>query len=129
MTDRKVLDLKTFVPAKDLELSKRFYHDLGFRENWGNDDICELQIGDFRFLLQKFYVEEHANNFMMSLMVEDADSWWEHIVNSGMKEKYNPYLAKPPELQPWGLRVLYLSDPTGVLRHIADLPKSQKSTA
>jgi uncharacterized glyoxalase superfamily protein PhnB len=29
-------------------------------------------------------------------------------------------MAKPPTLQPWGLRVLYLSDPTGVLWHIAD---------
>jgi uncharacterized glyoxalase superfamily protein PhnB len=29
-------------------------------------------------------------------------------------------MAKAPKLQPWGLRVLYLSDPTGVLWHIAD---------
>jgi uncharacterized glyoxalase superfamily protein PhnB len=28
--------------------------------------------------------------------------------------------AKPPALQPWGLRVLYLTDPTGVLWHIAE---------
>jgi|HubBroStandDraft_6_1064221.scaffolds.fasta_scaffold3410890_1 uncharacterized glyoxalase superfamily protein PhnB len=26
----------------------------------------------------------------------------------------------PPALQQWGLRVLYLTDPTGVLWHIAD---------
>ena len=29
-------------------------------------------------------------------------------------------MAKPPALQPWGLRVLYLTDPTGVLWHIAE---------
>jgi len=28
-----VIDLKTFVPAKDAELSKRFYIDLGFTIN------------------------------------------------------------------------------------------------
>jgi len=27
-------------------------------------------------------------------------------------------------MQPWGMRVLYLSDPTGVLWHIAERPKS-----
>lgn len=124
MTERKILDLKTFVPAKDFELSKRFYLDLGFNENWGDGQVCELEIGGYRFLLQKFYVKEHAANFMMSLMVENADAWWEHINEIGLLDKYDLYMAKPPELQPWGLRVLYLTDPTGVLWHIADRPKS-----
>ncbi len=124
MTQRKIVDLKAFVPAKDLELSKHFYLDLGFHENWGNEEVCELEIGGFRILLQRFYVAEHAGNFMMSLTVEDADAWWEHITNTGLKDKYGLTMVKPPELQPWGLRVLYLSDPTGVLWHIADRPKS-----
>ena len=59
---------------------------------------------------------------MMHLMVEDADKWWEHIENIGLKERYELSVVKPPELQPWGLRVLYLSDPSGVLWHIADRP-------
>jgi uncharacterized glyoxalase superfamily protein PhnB len=122
MTASEVLDLKTFVPARDLELSRRFYLDLGFHENWGNDQVCEMEIGAYRFLLQKFYVKEHAGNFMMSLMVQNADVWWEHIKSTGLIEKYNLKMAKPPELQPWGLRVLYLADPTGVLWHIADRP-------
>jgi uncharacterized glyoxalase superfamily protein PhnB len=124
MAVSKVLDLKAFVPARDFELSRSFYLDLGFRENWGDGQICELEIEGFRFLLQKFYVKEHAGNFMMSLMVENADDWWEQIKNSGLKEKYALYAAKPPELQPWGLRVLYLTDPAGVLWHIADRRKS-----
>jgi uncharacterized glyoxalase superfamily protein PhnB len=124
MTKRTVLDLKAFVPARDLQLSKQFYIDLGFEVLWGNDEICELQIAGFRFLLQKFYVEAHANNFMMSLMVDDADAWWDHVTKQGLKAKYELGMVKPPELQPWGLRVLYLSDPTGVLWHIADRPKA-----
>src|SRR5882757_9706171 len=96
MTQRNVLDLKAFVPPKDLDLSRRFYLDLGFHELWGNADICELEIGGFRFLLQKFYVEEHAGNFMMSLMVEDADAWWEHVAKTGLKEKYNLLCRSPP---------------------------------
>ena len=35
-------------------------------------------------------------------------------------QKYRLGMAKAPTLQPWGLRVLYLTDPTGVLWHIAD---------
>lgn len=119
----KVLDLKAFVPARDFELSRRFYLDLGFRQNWGDSQICELEIEGYRFLLQKFYVKEHAGNFMMSLMVENADDWWEHIKTIGLIEKYRLSMAKPPELQPWGLRVLYLADPSGVLWHISDRRK------
>jgi hypothetical protein len=119
-----VTDLKAFVPSKDPELSKKFYVDLGFTINWSNEEIAELQIGSFRFLLQKFYVAEHAGNFMMSLNVEDLDTWWEYIQNQDLAQKYPGIMCKPPQMQPWGLRVLYLSDPTGVLWHITDFRKS-----
>lgn len=69
-----VNDLKTFVPARDAELSKKFYTDLGFTINWSNPEIAELQIGSFRFLLQTFYIAQHGGNFMMRLNVEDADA-------------------------------------------------------
>jgi len=124
MLPSPVIDMKAFVPAKDQALSKAFYTDLGFTINWSNEGIAELQMGSFRFLLQKFYVAEHAGNFMMSLSVENADAWWEHIQRRELTKKYPGIMCKPPEIQPWGLRVLYLSDPTGVLWHIAESPKS-----
>jgi uncharacterized glyoxalase superfamily protein PhnB len=124
MLPSPVIDLKTFVPAKDAELSKKFYTDLGFTINWSNDEIAELQIGAFRFLLQQFYVEQHAGNFMMSLLVDDADAWWQHIQRQEFTKKYPGIMCKPPTIQPWGLRVLYLSDPSGVLWHISDRRKS-----
>ena len=121
MKEMRVLDLNAFVPSKDFDLSKQFYSDLGFTLVWGNNEIAQFQIGSFRFLLQgNFYVKEHAGNFMMSLMVEDADEWWDHIERIGLKEKYGLQMAKAPAMQPWGIRVLYLSDPSGVLWHIAD---------
>jgi len=64
-----VTDMKPFVPAKDPDFSRKFYADLGFTINWNNEQIAELQIGSFRFLLQTFYVAAHAGNFMMSLTV------------------------------------------------------------
>ena len=124
MLPSPVLDIKAFVPAKDHNVSKAFYTDLGFTINWSNDEIAELQMGSFRFLLQKFYVAQHAGNFMMSLNVENADAWWEHIQRKEFMRKYPGIMCKPPEMQPWGMRVLYLSDPTGVLWHITESPKS-----
>ena len=120
MEPSPVIDLKAFVPARDYALAKQFYLDLGFAVNFSSDEIAELQIGSFRFLLQPFYVKDHSENFMMSLNVEDADAWWRHIERIGLKEKYPTIMARAPVMQPWGLRVLYLSDPTGVLWHITD---------
>ncbi|MGH9761038.1 MAG: glyoxalase, partial [Blastocatellia bacterium] len=107
MDDKSIIDLKAFVPAKDSAISRQFYVDLGFTQNWANDEIAEFQIGAFRFLLQTFYVKEHAGNFMMNLAVEDADLWWKHIKEINLTEKYPGIMAKPPTMQPWGLRVLY----------------------
>jgi catechol 2,3-dioxygenase-like lactoylglutathione lyase family enzyme len=120
MTSAPVLDLKAFVPAKDLDVSRQFYRELGFIEKWANADIAEFQAGEFRFLLQRFHAAGHAENFMMHLMVEDADAWWQRISEARLLEKYGLHMARPPRIQPWGLRVLYLSDPSGVLWHIAD---------
>lgn len=124
MLPSPVIDMKAFVPAKDHALSMAFYSDLGFTINWSTHEIAELQMGSFRFLLQKFYVAEHAGNFMMSLNVEDVDAWWEYIQKKEITKKYSSIMCKAPAMQPWGIRVLYLSDPTGVLWHIGEKPKS-----
>jgi hypothetical protein len=119
-----VTNLMPFVPARDYELSKQFYTNLGFTINFTNSQISELQVGAFRFLLQPFYVADHAGNFMMSLAVEDADAWWEYIQRMNLAEKYPGIMCKARAVQPWGLRILYLSDPSGVLWHIVDNRKA-----
>jgi uncharacterized glyoxalase superfamily protein PhnB len=70
--------------------------------------------GHSSFLLQNFYNAEHADNFMMHLLVEDADAWWSHVVAQNIAAKYG-VKAEPPEDRPWGLRDFVLVDPTGVL--------------
>jgi hypothetical protein len=118
-----VKDLRVFLPAEDYALAKQFYLDLGFTMVWGSDELTCFQAGQYRFLLQNYYDKRGAGQFMMHLMVEDADVWWEHIQAIKLAEKYAGIMCKPPTLQPWGLRVLYLSDPSGVLWHIADEKK------
>jgi uncharacterized glyoxalase superfamily protein PhnB len=124
MSRSRVLSIRAFIPARDLDVSRRFYEDLGFREIWGDDGACGMQIDDCSIILQKFYVKDHAENFMMSLNVEDVDAWWERIEAMGLKQKYSLGLVKAPEMQPWGFRVLYICDPTGVLWHIAEYSRA-----
>ena len=116
----EITDLKVFVPSRDFQLAKAFYADLGFALNWENDQLAELQIGQFRFLLQDFYEEQLAANLMLQLQVSDTAIWWDVICESALVERYENVRAKGPELQPWGQRVLYLWDPSGVLWHIVE---------
>jgi len=111
--------LQTFVPARDYAVSEAFYRDLGFQVLWRSDELMGFGHGACRFLLQNFYVEDLANNFMLFLVVEDLDAWWGRIQASGVLERYVGVRGKAPELYPWGFREIHLIDPSGVLWHIA----------
>lgn len=111
------IEIKAFVPARDFELSKRFYTDLGFVIPWSSDDLAYLHAGNSSFLLQKFYCQEHAENFMMHLLVADVEQWWRHVQSTQLVERYG-VRASPPEDRPWRIRDFVLVDPTGVLWRI-----------
>jgi catechol 2,3-dioxygenase-like lactoylglutathione lyase family enzyme len=112
-----VVEIKAFVPARDFALSKQFYEDLGFTIAWSNDDLAYVRYETASFLLQNFYVSEHASNFMMHLLVEDVDAWWRQVQSRGLQSKYQ-IMLEPPADRPWGLRDFVITDPTGVLWRI-----------
>ena len=115
----ETIELKAFVPAKDFELSKRFYADLGFQIPWSSEDLAYLHCGNCTFLLQKFYVQELAENFMMHLSVQNVDDWREHVREQQITEKYNVKVTEP-EQRPWRMRDFILIDHSGVLWRIAE---------
>lgn len=117
MKVKDIVEIKAFVPARDFEQSKQFYTDLGFSVAWSGDDLAYICHGNSSFLLQNFYNKEHADNFMMHILVEDVQAWWDHVVKTGLVEKYE-VKALPPEDRPWKMRDFVLSDPSGVLWRI-----------
>ena len=112
-----VIEIKAFVPARDMDLSLRFYRDLGFETPWTSDDLAYLHVGNCSFLLQKFHVAAHADNFMMHLLVADVEAWWARVHTQRLAERYG-VRALPPEDRPWGIRDFVLVDPSGVLWRI-----------
>jgi predicted enzyme related to lactoylglutathione lyase len=109
--------VRPFIPTRDLELSKRFYEMLGF-EKVLDGEVAIFKAGSGGFILQRFYQKEWAENFMMQLMVDDLDAWWAHI-NTLDLSHFGVPPPRAPAMQPWGLRVAYLTDPCGVLWHVA----------
>ena len=113
----QTVEIKAFVPARDMDLSLRFYRDFGFEVAWSSDDLAYLHAGDCSFLLQKFYVAQHAGNFMMHMLVADVEAWWAHVQAQRLAERYG-VRALPPEDRPWQIRDFVLTDPSGVLWRI-----------
>src|SRR5437899_1581658 len=109
---------RPFLPAKDFELSKRFYEALGFVKVL-DGDVAIFRMGTSSFILQNYFQEEWAGNFMMQLMVDDLDAWWTHVTSLDLPASFGVPTPKPPALQPWGLRVAYIVDPSEVLWHVA----------
>lgn len=118
MANLNIVDLKAFIPAKDFERSKAFYQDIGFELVSDTDGVAFFRHGAFRFLLQDFYQQQHSENFMMHLQVEDVASWHRHIVASELTATYNVKLTELV-VQPWGMLEFCLTDPSGVLWRIA----------
>ena len=110
--------IRPFVPTRELDLSKRFYETLGF-EKVLDSDVVIFRAGSGGFILQRYYQKDWAENFMMQLMVDDLDAWWEHIHALDLPGKFGVSPPKPPAMQPWGLRIAYVVDPCGVLWHVA----------
>ena len=111
--------IRTFMPAKEFDLSKRFYEALGF-EKVLDSEVAIFNAGSGGFILQRYYHKEWAENFMMQLMVDDLDQWWEYIVSLELAKQFGVTPPKAPAMQPWGLRVAYVYDPSGVLWHVAE---------
>jgi uncharacterized glyoxalase superfamily protein PhnB len=87
-----------------------------FEMSWEGEHVAQFNVDGNQFLLQDHYVKDHADNFMMFMLVEDVDQWWRHIQESKISEKYDVTL-KPPQDYPWGMREIHMLDPAGVFWH------------
>ncbi len=116
----QVLALRPFVPAKDLATSTRFYQALGFSKTMADANVAVLKLGSFSFILQDFNVSGSAA--MLQLMVRDASAWWSQIDFAVLVRDFGVPPPTRPAMQPWGLKVGFIHDPSGVLWHVAEAP-------
>ena len=118
------VEIKAFVPARDFELSQRFYTAIGFRMASSEGGVAYFHAGNCSFLLQDFYHPELANNLMMHLLVESADDWHAKLAADDIAGRFGVRLGALED-QPWAMRDFVLNDPSGVLWRIAhNLPRS-----
>ena len=115
--------IRAFVPGgRDYARSKAFYEALGFTVTFDAGEVAGLRHGGNEFLLQNFYNEDWAGNFMMQLEVEVLDTWWAHIESLDLAGRFGVPPPRAPAMMPWGLREVHVIGPSGELWHIVQGP-------
>ena len=108
--------IRPFIGAKDYELSRSFYRDLGFEEVVLSDDMCLFRTGQIGFYLQNGYVKDWVDNTMVFVEVDDVDRYWKELSALDLVSKYKGIRLTPIREYDWG-RECFLHDPSGILWH------------
>lgn len=114
--EQKARSIRPFIGAKDYELSRRFYHDLGFQESILSHDMSLFKTDQIGFYLQKAYVRDWIDNTMIFVEVEDVDLYWKELLALDLPTKYQGVKLTAIRDYDWG-RECFLHDPSGILWH------------
>lgn len=114
--EQKFKGIRPFIGAKDYELSRKFYNDLGFHEVFLSRDMSLFQTGHIGFYLQNAYVKDWVDNTMVFIEVEDVDTYYKSLLALDLPARYPGAKLTPIRKHDWGSEC-YLHDPSGILWH------------
>ncbi|MDQ6901902.1 MAG: glyoxalase [Bacteroidota bacterium] len=114
--EQKSKSIRPFIGAKDFEISRRFYSDLGFRESILSADMSLFKNDQIGFYLQNAYVKDWIDNTMIFLEVDDVDLYWEELLALDLPSKYEGVKLTPIRKYDWG-KECFMHDPSGILWH------------
>ena len=115
----KFLSLEPFVPSgSNFEDSKQFFVELGFIVNWDAGDYLGFEKDGCKFILQKYKNREFAENFMISVSINNAQEFWNEVNEKQLVQKFGIRVNEPTEM-PYGKEVNMI-DLAGVCWHFVE---------
>jgi catechol 2,3-dioxygenase-like lactoylglutathione lyase family enzyme len=116
------ISLRPFIGAKNFNISRLFYTDLGFEESIISPDMSYFKTGEMGFYLQNAYVKDWVDNTMVFLEVENIEHFWQQLVALGLEKKYEGVRIEPVRHLDWG-KECFVHDPSGILWHFGKFAK------
>jgi hypothetical protein len=114
----KYNSIETFVPSgSDFQAARQLFLELGFNIVWEANGFVGFENNGCRFILQNYNAKEFAENFMMSVKVDNLEEFWLKLTEKNLPEKFGVKLKAPTDF-PWG-REVNLIDMAGVCWHFA----------
>lgn len=112
----KSISIRPFLGAKNFEISRQFYADLGFSEVKLSAGFSYFSTSNLGFYLQDAYVKDWIDNTMVFMEVEDVEKHWNELVAMNLMAKYPHVRLVPIRTLDWG-KECFLHDPSGILWH------------
>lgn len=117
--EHKAKSIRAFIGAKNYELSRNFYRDLGFEETVLSHNMSVFKTGQLAFYLQDAYVKDWVDNSMIFLEVDNVDTFWNELLALELTLKYPDVKLVPIKTFDWG-KECFIHDPSGILWHIGE---------
>jgi len=117
--EHKAKSIRPFIGAKNYELSRNFYRDLGFEETVITNNMSVFKTGGIAFYLQNGYVKDWVDNTMIFLEVDDVARFWDELLALNLPAKYQGVRLTPIRVNDWG-RECFVHDPSGILWHFGE---------
>ena len=114
--EHKAKSIRPFIGAKDYELSRQFYRDIGFTESILSPDMSWFSKDGLGFYLQKAYVKDWVDNTMVFMEVADVKQCYSELLALDLPSKYENVRLVPIRELDWGSEC-FLHDPSGILWH------------
>ena len=115
----KLLSIEPFVPSgSNYEGSKQFFQELGFIIRWDAGDYVGFERDGCKFILQNFDKVGFAQNFMLSVRVDNVEEFRNGVLEKKLPEKFGIRIGKV-SLQPYGKEVNII-DLAGVCWHFVE---------
>jgi len=120
----KSTSIRPFIGAKDYDLSRHFYRDVGFEEVVLSKDMSLFKTDQLGFYLQHAYVKDWIDNTMVFVEVEDVDLYWKELSDLDLTTKYPGVRLTDIKQFDWGSEC-FLHDPSGILWHFGQFNNSK----
>jgi hypothetical protein len=117
--EHKSKSIRPFIGAKNYELSRNFYRDLGFKENILSSTMSYFNMDGLGFYLQNAYVKDWIDNTMIFMEVNDVKQFWNELLELELTSKYENVKLVPIRELDWG-KECFLHDPSGILWHFGE---------
>jgi len=112
----KFLALQPFVPSgDDFKSSKELFQELGFTIRWDADDYVGFEKDACKFILQKFNNREFAENFMITVGVDNVDEFRKEVIDKDLPRRFGISISEASD-QAYG-REVNIIDIAGVCWH------------
>jgi len=114
--NHNIKSIRPFLGAKNFDISRSFYRDLGFEETELFPSMSVFKSGAFAFYLQDAFVQDWIDNLQVFLEVDDVGRFWNQLSALKLTEKYEAVRLTPIRENSWGSEC-FIHDPSGILWH------------